>query len=341
MFVQDDFRARANLTINMGVRYSLFRQPTDANGFMNTFDPAAYNPAKAPQIDANGNLVPGTGDPLNGQVIVNKIANENYRNFGPRLGVSWDPLGDQQTSIRAGYGLVYDTPAPGLWEAPITTNPISALSVTYTNTTFASITSGTIPPPASPPALTAFGTTYKTPYTQHWGIDLQRHLPGRMLLDIGYAGAKSTHLLGEPDINQLQPGQAVALGITPAGTALTTTTDPRVNAYRPYRGYRAINLYETWFNSNYNALQVQFKKELVRGGFVQANYTWSKTLTDAGTNSATPQNFYNRAADRGFSPYDRAQVIGANWDYELPFLRESKSALRYVVGGWEYWGFFP
>src|SRR5207302_5019567 len=132
-----------------------------------------------------------------------------------------------------------------------------------------------------------------TPYSQQYSFDIQHQLPSRMLIDIGYAGSAGRHLWGEPDINQLMPGQAVALGVTPAGTPLTTTTDPRVNAYRPYRGYRAINMYQTWFNSNYNSLQTMLRRSMGRG-FFTLSYTFQKTLTNAGSNAATPQNFYNR-----------------------------------------------
>lgn len=341
MYIQDDFRMKRNFTVNAGVRWSLFRQATDANGFLNTFDPSRYDPAKAPQVDANGNLVAGTGDPLNGFIIGgknspygDKIGPERYKNFAPRVGFSWDPFMQGKTAIRAGYGIAYDVPAIGRYEDPITTNPASVQSVTITNATFANITGGKVTVPTSPPALTAIGTNYQTPYTQQYSLDVQQELSHGMFLDIGYSGAGGRHLWGEPDINELLPGQAVALGITPASTPLTTTTDPRVNALRPYRGYRAINIYQTWFNSSYNALQSMFKKN-VPGGFITASYTWSKTLTNAGSNAASPQNTYDRTVERGHSPYDRNHVMTASWSYELPFFRHANGFLKQSLGGWQ------
>jgi hypothetical protein len=345
MYLQDDYRMASNFTFNIGVRWSLFRQATDSNGFLNTFDPSKYDPAKAPKVDAAGNLVAGTGDPLNGFIVAgknspwgDKIAPEKYGNFAPRVGFSWDPFKKQKTAIRAGYGIAYDVPAIGRYEDPITTNPPSVQSITYTNTTFANITGGVVPPPTSPPSVTGIGTNYQTPYVQQYSFDIQQDLPHSMgIIDIGYFGSGGRHLWGEPDLNELMPGQAVALGITPANVPLTTTTDPKVNAYRPFVGYRAINVYETWFNSSYNSLQSGYRKNL-KDGFVTFSYTWSKNLTNAGSNAATPQNTYDRTVERGHAPFDRNHVVSASWSYELPFFRHSGAFLRNTLGGWQQSG---
>jgi hypothetical protein len=345
MFVQDDVRVLRNLTVNIGVRYGLYRQPYDAGGFLNTFNPKYYDPAKAPTVDAAGNLVAGTGDPLNGFIIGgknspygSKIAPEKYLNFAPRFGFSWDPYGKGRTAIRSGYGIVHDVPAIGRYEDPITTNPASVQSITITNASFANVTGGTVSVPSAPPALTAIGSDYSTPYTQQWSLDIQQALPGKILLDVGYFGSKGTHLWGEPDMNELRPGQAVALGITAVDVPLTTITDTRVNAYRPYRGYRAINIYQTWFNSTYNSLQTMVRKQFSNGGFVSSSYTWSKTLTNAGSNGASPQNTYDRTVEKGHSPYDRNHVLTASWNYEVPFFRKSNGFLKNTLGSWQYSG---
>jgi hypothetical protein len=76
-------------------------------------------------------------------------------------------------------------------------------------------------------------------------------------------------------------------------------------------------------------------KKQMNGGFVQASYTFSKLLTDAGSNSATPQNFYDRSLDRGHSPYDRNHVMTASWSYELPFFRHANGLVKQTLGGWQ------
>ena len=343
MYVQDDYRALRNLTLNAGVRYSLFRQPTDGFGYLNNFDPAFYDPAKAPQIDSSGNLVAGTGDPLNGIITVknspygSKATNENNHNFAPRVGLSWDPLGKGKTAVRAGYGISYDSvQVSNVYENPIFNNPASVQSVTINNTTTKNITGGTLSVSLAPPALNAVGIPYKTPYTQQWSFDIQQELPKRTIVDVGYFGSKGTNLIGTGDINETPVGAGVAAGLTTAAAPFNRTTDPKLNAIRPYRGYNAINAIETWYDSHYHSLQASLRKNF-GAGFLGVNYTWSKLLTNAGTDVAAPMNTYARQADYGLSPYDRTHVFTADFDYPLPFLKNRKGALG-LIGGWEVSG---
>src|SRR5579883_599606 len=346
-YVQDDYRVRPNLTLNLGLRYSFFRQATDGNGYLNNFDPALYNPAQAPKIDSNGNLVPGTGNPLNGIIIAgknspygDKVTNENNGNAAPRFGLSWDPFGDGKTAIRTGYGIAYDfTQVANVYESPITTNPSSVQTIAINNTNFQNPAgAGTVAVSVAPPALAAIGIPWKTPYMQQYSFDVQRELPRRFVVDLGYFGSKGTHLIGGADINEAPPGAGVAAGITSPNTPFTRTTDPKLNQVRPYLGYNAINAIETWYNSKYNSLQFALKKNFSNAGFLGVNYTWSKFLTNSGTDVSAPQNVYNRGGDYGVSPYDRTQVLTADWNYELPWLKSSTGFLKYAVAGWQVSG---
>jgi hypothetical protein len=345
MYVNDDYRVRRNFTLNIGVRYSIFRQPTDGKGFLNNFDPSKYDPSKAPQVDASGNLVLGTGDPLNGIIVNNKnspfgskVANENNGNFAPRFGFSWDPFGAGKTAIRSGYGFAYDFPQVGIYENTVFTNPSSVQTITINNTNLSNPAGGTLFLSPAPPTLNGVPTPYQTPYVQQWSLDVQHEFARGTIVDIGYYGAKGTHLIGEPDINEIPVGAGVAAGITDANTPFNRTTDPKLNALRPYRGYGSINAIETWFNSHYNSLQASLKKRFAGDGFLSINYTWSKALTDAGTDVAAPMNTYNRRGDYGLSPYDRTHVLNANWNYELPWLKASKGLVKYTLAGWQVSG---
>lgn len=133
---QDQFRLRPNLTVNYGFRYSLFYAPYDDNNFLTNFDPKVYDPAKAPQVNAAGNIVPNTGDPYNGLIINSqntsyghvspfgtKVSNFAKNNLAPRIGIAWDPFGDGKTSIRTGYGLFYDTALYAIYDQNVFANP--------------------------------------------------------------------------------------------------------------------------------------------------------------------------------------------------------------------------
>ena len=346
-YVQDDYRVRSNVTINVGVRYSLFRQATDGNGYLNNFDPAKYDPAQAPQIDSNGNLVPGTGNLLNGIIVAgknspygSKVTNENNGDIAPRFGISWDPFGDGKTAIRTGYGMAYDfTQVSNVYESPINANPSSVQTIAINNTSFQSPAGGgTVAVSVAPPALAGIGIPWKTPYMQQYSFDVQHEFPGQWVADLGYFGSKGTHLIGEPDINEVLPGAGVAAGLTTANTPFNRTTDPKLNQLRPYLGYNAINTIETWFNSKYNSVQFALKKRFGSSALVGLNYTWSKFLTNAGTDVAAPMNVYNRQGDYGLSPYNRTQVFTADWNYELPFLKSSTGFLKYAAAGWQISG---
>ncbi len=132
-WAQDNFRVSPRLTLYLGARWSYFAQPTDTNQLLDNFDPALYSASNAPQINtANGNLVIGTGNnpSINGIIVGgkgspygSKVGNDVHKNFAPRLGVAWDPFGSGKTSIRAGYGIYYDSGLFGTYEQNTFANP--------------------------------------------------------------------------------------------------------------------------------------------------------------------------------------------------------------------------
>jgi hypothetical protein len=344
-YFQDDFRIFPNLTLNFGARYSLFRQPYDEAGNLTNFDPNFYDPSKAFQIAANGNRVPGTGDPLNGIVQANgnspygnKVAPENNKNIAPVFGFAWDPFRDGKTSVRGGYGISYDTTLFGVVEQNIFTNPPLISSVNISNTNFAN--PGSVLPnlSAAPLSLRGLPSDPQTPYVQQWSLDVQREVAKGLILDVGYFGSKGTHLLGIVDLNLLPPGLAYANGVTP-GSITSNNTAALLNGLRPYKGYAAINTLQNWFNSNYSSLQVAAEKRFSGGSLVKLAYTWSHNLTDNQSDrSNAPQNPYNFKADYGPASLDRRHVLTVNYVYELPFFRKQEGVAGRLLGGWQLSG---
>jgi hypothetical protein len=344
-YVQDDWRVRPNLTINVGVRYSLFLQPYDAKKGFTTFDPTLYNPANAPVLTSGGLLTINAQNYLNG-ISINgqtsphgdKVSNEDFRDFAPRFGFAWDPYGTGKTSIRGGYGLFYDATLYGIYEQNIFTNPPFVNAVSIPNVTLDNPAGGTVSVSNTPKALRGTTNDFKTPYTQQWSLEVQRQVRPDWLMSATYVGTKGTHLLGIIDINQVQPGLAYSSGFAPPSQNYTSAAaELPLNLLRPYVGYNAINVIEPWFNSNYNSLQLYTQKRFHGENQISASYTWSKSLTDNGSDrSNAAQNSYNfNLGEYGVSPFDRTHVFNVNFVYEIPIFREQKGLVGKVLGGWQ------
>ncbi len=348
-FAQDAFRVLPNLTLTYGVRYSYFGQPTDANGQATSFDPALFKASMAPTISfTTGQITSaaGTFDPLNGVIIGGKnspfgnaVANQSASLFAPRVGFAWDPFKTGKTSIRAGYGLFYDSPAINSLEQFQFSNPPFVQNINISNTTLNN--PGAVAPNLNllPQFLGGPSTDWHQPYTQQWSLDIQRQLPGGMLFDVGYYGNVGTHLIGVVDINEPQPGAAVAAGIVAPGQAVGSgLPTQRLNFVRPFQGFDAINLFKTIFTSNYNSLQMSGQKRLRGNSEISVNYTYSHGLTTSQTDFTAPQNSYNVPAEYGPDRFDRRHVFNANFIYELPWLQAQQGVEGHLLGGWEVSG---
>ena len=121
LFAQDDWKARPNLTFNLGLRWSYILQPIDTENVLTNFDPGLFDRNKAYQISSANLRVPGTGDPLNGLVIAGRnspygrrVVQSHADTFGPRAGFSWAPFNDSRTAIRGGYGMYFDRTLVGI-----------------------------------------------------------------------------------------------------------------------------------------------------------------------------------------------------------------------------------
>lgn len=344
LYAQDTFRFKPNLTLMYGLRYSRLNQPTDANGHATGFDPQLYDPAKAPQIDpATGLIVQGTGTALNGIIIGgqnspfgDQVVRHHTEDFGPRVGLAWDPFKTGKTSIRSGYGIFYDSPMVGTQEDGEFSNPPFVQSVTISNTILNNPASVLPNLNLAPPALTVQEANWRQPYVQEWNLDVQREVISKLFVDVGYFGNKGTHLVGEIDINEPQPLAYVAAGIpAPIKSGLSTA---RLNAVRPYLGYDAINTFSSRFDSNYHALQASVQKRFMGNSSIAVNYTYSHAITNAQSDVRVPQNTYNLAAERGEAQFDRRHVLTANYVYELPFYKDQARLVGHALGGWEVSG---
>lgn len=369
-FAQDEWRFRPNITVYYGVRFSRFGQPTDRNGRLTSFNPAAYSAGQAFQVTANGNRVAGTGNPLNG-IMMNsqntvagaavspwgKAVAPTRNNFAPRVGIAWDPFKKGMTSVRAGYGMYFDQLSFSYPETDLVArNPPFQQQIVIAPATLDNPLAGTTAVNLSVQDVSGIDQNYKTPYVQSWSLDVQHQINSKTLVTAGYFGSRGTHLSGVLDKNLLPPGYAISLGATGcrtnsvspatfgpcqvAGQVFTSSTQELIlNQIRPFRGYGAVRMLETRFNSNYHSLQVTGKRRFSRSSQINLAYTWSKNMTNSQNEFATaPQNPYDLRAEYARANLDRRHVLSVNYIYELPFYHEQQGAAGRLLGGWQISG---
>lgn len=347
LYGQDEYRVRPNLTLNYGLRYSLFLAPTYGNGLLSTFDPRLFNPSLAPALNADGTFPSGvdSGTYTNGIIVGGKnspfgqaAARTPHKGFGPRLGFAWDPLSNGRMSIRGGYGIFYDSPAVNSVEQFGGGNPPIVQTRNISSPDFANPAAGQ--PAINPYALSVGGPSpnnWNLPYTQMYSLDVQHQITTTTMFDIGYYGSLGRHLMGVIDVNMPHAGDFLKAGISVPFVGSFANLE-KLNLVRPYKGFDAINLFMPVFTSNYNSLQAQFQKKLSGNSLIVANYTWSKNLTTASNDYRAPQYTYDLNAEYGPADFDRRHVFTGSYVYTLPFFKTQQGFVGHVLGGWELSG---
>lgn len=289
-YVQDNYKLRSNLTIELGLRYDWNMTPTER---FNRF--VVFNPATRTLVRV------GDG--------IDKVYEENNRNFQPRVGIAWDPFKDGKTSVRAAYALLTDQPVTNV-VTPLASNPPLARPLTLTPPV------GFVPLDNAEPLAGNAGLAPSTvdpglnnAYVQSWNLNIQREVAKDLGVTVGYFGAKGTHLRISRNINQpingVRPFPALSL------------SDP----FRPGAGLNNIVQIEGTGNSSYNALWLTAEKRLSRGLQFNASYTFSKSIDYNSLNSQgiVVQDSYNLRGSRGLSDFDARHRFVISGLYELPF----------------------
>jgi len=320
-FVQDDYKLSSSLTLNLGLRYDYTTPITEAHNRQSNFDFATG------QI-----IVAGQNGASDGLVTTDK------NDFSPRLGLAWSPFKSRKIVVRAGYGrffsyqeirtgdplqLGYNLPfffepsfvSDGI--TPVVTVAGGFPSLDISQAKFAGVTSN--------------DSRLHAPVTDEWNLNIQDQLPGNILIEAAYVGAKGTHLQVLVDHNQ------------------DPTPGPGdVQSRRPYPQYGPFTSIENHGNSSYHSLQLKAEKRLSGGLMFLSAFTYSKSINDQPEiccNAPWPQNSFNLASEKGLSDFDNRFRWVSSFDYELPvgkgrrYLNSNRTA-DLVLGGWHVGGIF-
>jgi hypothetical protein len=339
-FVQDTWKVRPNLTLDLGMRYQYFVPVTDENNVLTSFDPALYSRAAVPTCTtaACTALVRGTGNELNGIAVAGSTSRFGERinppdrnNFSPRIGFAWDPFREGKTIVRAGYGLYYDQVLVGIFEQNAFVNPPYNNRATFTGegVSFDNPSGGALG--ALPiRALIASAADFETPVVQQWSLGVQHEVFRNAVAEVSYVGTKGDHLIRQRDINFALPADVARVGTG------------NLNTVRPFLGYGAITFRETSARSRYHGLLSAFSYRFGNGLSLTTSYTFSKNLTDS-TNDRdaidNPQNPFNARAEYAEARSSRPHIFAASYVYELPFFsKDTNPWKRGFLGGWQFAG---
>ncbi|WP_419803686.1 carboxypeptidase regulatory-like domain-containing protein [Terriglobus sp.] len=365
LFVQDNWRPRPDLTLNIGLRYEHNPFYDGLNGQTNAID---YSTGKLVVPTRDGGqylnttaqpempqLIPLFADRLEGtdQVgLPRSIHKSGPGVFAPRAGFAYRVFGSDKTVIRGAYGLFpiyFDSNMSLQWvKAPPfeVVQTVNASSKTAPSFTWANPFNGQPLVSANPnPGRACPGTTVaylscltpaiwtapidlKKTYMHQYNLALQRQLLPNLSIEVAYVGNNTIHnqLISTPD-NVPAPG---------AGSIQTR---------RPFPQWGVFNLGNTYGVANYNALQVKVEKRYSNGLQLLGSYAWSHCL-DNGSSEAGPQSLGQLRRFYGPCDHNLPHVLTISSVYTLPFghghyfLNNSNGLVNAVLGGWELAGIY-
>lgn len=338
-FIQDDIKVNQRLTLNIGLRYEVYRPDVEERDRLVNFDPVGLRLIYA------------------GEGGVSRTVGKETRwgNFGPRVGFAWDIFGDGRTVGRGGFGISH-------FPEPHSASNLLGQQVPYTvsqnynpatnplGSEFANRTLRVIADPfpaiqrvqprttaelnAANVSVLGHDLENLTPYAESYSLGIQRQLASSLVFEIDYVGSRGIHIPIFFNVNEVQPG---------------TGSQASRRLIQPLSNVANILVAENRNMSTYHSMQTKLEKRFSDGLQFLVSYTFGKVLDYGGSPASGggsvggPQTYTNIRAGRGPAGYDVKHRAVASYVYELPFgqdrrwLNESRVA-NAVIGGWQLSG---
>jgi hypothetical protein len=347
IFFQNDWKIRSNLTVNLGIRHEWFGRPSEANGLLT-------------------NIILGPGSDIFEQVRtasvgrVDQVVPDDWNNWAPRMGFSWDPFENGRVAIRGGYGIAYER---------LFNNSITNIRFNPPDYAFTSATPVTTPAHAGLPIaygpINPDGTRRNEAITitgpnANIGVQPGLGIEGNI---IGWNPrfGTTTQSLRVPDPNtkdaythgwfvgvQTELTNKTVLEVNYLGnvgrnygrladfnTVRGDLFDGRLDRLNP--GFGGINYRAMVARSEYHGLQVQVNQRLTRGFSGQVSYTLGKSMDDASDVQVGGLPVDARAMELEWGPsdFDVRHRFAVNWLWEIPFFRGRTGLAGALLGGWQ------
>lgn len=363
LFVQNDWKARPNLTVNIGLRWE-YQSPITETGNRLT------------------NYIFGPNGLVDGRLVqVDQLYEPDRNNFAPRLGFAYSPTRFKEKMVlRGGFGLAYDrlftnlfsnvrfnppfAAAPGSLCCGTATDPDGTGSIVYgfgspdnplvfpINTALRGgidpLTGGLLDPGGPQPiGTTGFirrdipveinGTPENMPnaYVYIYSLEMQYELPFQMVGSIGYQGSTGRKLIRTVDLNRYYPGDTFDLNRDrvqtrdAAGNAVTPRLTGNPNFDRIFFPLPDVN-------SNFNAMLLRLTRRYAQGFQAEVNYRWSKSIDTSSFGRGTQQDFpSDQSLMRGPSDFDVRHHLVASALWDIPLFRGRRDFIGKAFGGFQ------
>ncbi|HEX8494728.1 MAG TPA: TonB-dependent receptor [Pyrinomonadaceae bacterium] len=373
LFIQDDWKLRPNLTVNLGLRYEYQTPLREKEGRLTNY-----------RFGPNG--------PFDGTVVqVDRLYNPDRNNFAPRLGFAYAPnfeslggfFSDGRFVVRGGFGMAYDRiflnqltgvrgntpffaraglccsgttnaadPGPILYSFAIGGNPFLYPTNPNLLRGIDPLTGGLLDPfPATLPGgfirrdipVEINGTPENLPnaYIYSYSLDFQFQLTQKTVASIGYQGSTGRKLIRTVDLNRYFPGDTFGTNNRDRVQVADVNGNPITPRLRGNPNFDRIFFALPDVNSNFNALLLRVTRDYARNFSLEGNYRFSKSIdTSSFGRGAQQTDPSDQSLERAPSDFDVRHNLNIAGIYRVPFFSDGRGFLGKLLGGFEINGIF-